>query len=137
MRKTMGVICRRRFLAGAASACTVFSLPAAKAQNAVSFKDAKVTILIGSSPGGGTDAVGRLVGKFIGKYLPGEPQTIIQNMPGASGITAINHLVKRTEPNGLTVMMGSNSTMDPLVYRNANAQYDLKTIPMIGGIARG
>jgi tripartite-type tricarboxylate transporter receptor subunit TctC len=58
-------------------------------------------------------------------------------MPGAGGITSVNRLVRSTEPNGLTMIMGSNTTMDPLVYRTANAQYDPKTIRMIGGVGRG
>lgn len=88
--------------------------PAAQADSPLSFKDQKITMLIGSAPGGGTDTAGRQIGRFIGKYLPGEPTFIIQNMPGASGITSLNHFVHRTEPNGLTIVMGSNSTISSL-----------------------
>lgn len=129
---------RHPIIAAMAAVSLAFTLSsAAAAQDAVSFKDAKITMIIGSAPGGGTDAAGRLIARFIGKYLPGEPTVILQNMPGASGITSLNHFVHRTEPNGLTMIMGSNSTMDPLVYRTANAQYDPKAFRMIGGIGRG
>jgi Tripartite tricarboxylate transporter family receptor len=110
---------------------------AAAAQSPVSLKGKSIVMLIGSEPGGGTDAAGRLIARFLAKYLPGEPSIVIQNMPGASGIVSVNHLVRRTQPDGLTVLMGSNSTTDPVVYRSFAAQFDPKQIPMVGGIARG
>jgi Tripartite tricarboxylate transporter family receptor len=109
----------------------------AVAQAPLSLKGKTVTMLIGSEPGGGTDAAGRLIAHFLAKYLPGEPNMVVENMPGASGVTSVNHFVRRTPPDGLTVLMSSNSTTDPVVYRNLAALYDPKQIPMIGGIARG
>jgi Tripartite tricarboxylate transporter family receptor len=109
----------------------------AVAQSGVSFKGKTITMLIGAETGGGTDASGRLIARFLAKYLPGEPSVVIQNMPGASGIVAVNHFVRRTQPDGLTLLMGSNSTTDPVVYRNTTALYDPKQIPVVGGIARG
>jgi tripartite-type tricarboxylate transporter receptor subunit TctC len=117
-------------------AASVGSLGAA-AQEPVSFKGKTVTVLVGSEPGGGTDASGRLFAPFLSKYLPGQPNVIVQNMPGASGVTALNHFVVRTQPDGLTVIQGSISMIDPITYRRANAQYDPKTLPMIAGIGRG
>ena len=111
--------------------------PAATAQE-VSFKGSQITMLIGSAPGGGTDASGRLIARFIGKYLPGDPSVVVQNMPGAGGVTSLNHLVNRTKPDGLTMLMGSNTTMDPLVFRgNKNVQYDPRDFRIVGGIGRG
>ncbi len=109
----------------------------AVAQGAVSFKGKTVTMLVGSEPGGGTDAAGRLIALSLRKYLPGEPNIVVQNMPGASGMTALNYFVHRTQPDGLTVVMGSISTIDPVVFRNANAQYDPKSFRFAGGIGRG
>jgi hypothetical protein len=107
------------------------------AQGAVSFKDSKITMLVEASAGGGTDAVGRTIARYIGKFLPGEPAFVVQNMPGANGITAMNYFVHRTEPNGLTVMMGSSTTIDPLNFRSPGAQYDPRTFRMVGGVGRG
>jgi hypothetical protein len=102
-----------------------------------SFKGKTITMLIGSEPGGGTDAAGRLIALYLRKYLPGEPNVVVQNMPGASGITALNYFVHRTLPDGLTVVMGSISTVDPVVFRNANSQYDPRSFRFAGGIGRG
>src|SRR5215470_11827278 len=78
----------------------------AAAQGPVTFKGKTITMLIGSEPGGGTDASGRLIARFLAKYLPGEPNIGVQNMPGASGIVSVNHFVYRTKPDGMTVLMG-------------------------------
>ncbi|MDP4595158.1 MAG: hypothetical protein NWT00_11470, partial [Beijerinckiaceae bacterium] len=47
------------------------------------YKDNPVTIIVGSSPGGGYDTYARLLSRHMGKYIPGEPKFVVQNMPGA------------------------------------------------------
>ena len=103
----------------------------------VSFKGKSITILIGSEPGGGTDASGRLIAQHLRKYLPGEPGIVVQNIPGASGMTALNYFVHRTQPDGLTVAVGSISTVDPVIFGNSNAQYDPRAFRYVGGFGRG
>jgi hypothetical protein len=111
--------------------------PAAAAPDLPSFQGKTVTMLTGDDPGGGTDAAGRLIALYLRKYLAGAPTIVVQNMSGANGITAMNYFARRAEPNGLTVLIGSISTIDPLVYRNANAQYDPRTFRFVGGVGRG
>jgi len=129
----------RKFAAAAAIGFALLGpgIPAATAQDLPSFKGKTITMLIGDDPGGGTDISGRLIALYLHKYLPGEPGVVVQNMVGASGMAAMNFFVHRTEPNGLTVLMGSISTIDPVLFRNANAQYDPKTFRYIGGLGRG
>lgn len=103
----------------------------------VSFKGKTITVLVGSEVGGGTDASARLIAPFLAKYLPGNPNVIVQNMPGASGIKALNHFVSRILPDGLTVITGAILLMDPLTVRGDNAQYDPKTLKFVGGVGRG
>src|SRR4029077_18290637 len=95
----------------------------AVAQGAFTFKGKTITMIVGSEAGGGTDASGRLIAPYLRKHLPGGPHIVVHNMPGASGITSLNYFAQRTAPDGLTVMMGSISTIDPVVSRNASAQY--------------
>ena len=109
----------------------------ATAQDLPSFKGKTVTMLIGDDAGGGTDVAGRLIALYLHKFLPGEPTIVVQNMAGGSGIAAMNYFVRRTQPDGLTMLMGSISTIDPVVFRNANSQYDPKTFRFVGGLGRG
>jgi hypothetical protein len=58
-------------------------------------------------------------------------------MPGASGITALNYFFHRTQPDGLTAVMGSISMVDPMNFRRSSSQYDPKTLRFAGGVGRG
>jgi tripartite-type tricarboxylate transporter receptor subunit TctC len=49
-----------------------------------------IRMVIASGVGGGYDAYARALARYIGKYIPGNPAIVAQNMPGASGITATN-----------------------------------------------
>src|SRR5215472_2235745 len=51
-----------------------------------------ITILVGSSPGGGYDGDARMVARHLGRHIPGSPTIIVQNMPGARGLAAANNL---------------------------------------------
>ena len=60
------------------------------AQTAVAdfYRGKTITIFVGSSPGGGYDLYGRLIGRYLGKHVPGNPGVIVQNMPGAASNVA-------------------------------------------------
>jgi hypothetical protein len=120
-----------------AAGLALLGVAPAGAQDAPSFKGKTITMLVGSEAGGGTDAAGRLIALHLRRYLPGEPNIVVQNMPGASGMTALNTFVRRTQPDGLTVSMGSISTIDPVVFRSTNSQYDPRSFRFVGGIGRG
>jgi tripartite-type tricarboxylate transporter receptor subunit TctC len=98
----------------------------------VSFKGKTVTIILTSSPGGGTDSMGRLVGRYLQEYLPGKPVVIYQNIAGAAGIKALNYLVQQVARDGLTSVAGSASSIDPTAIRKQAVQYDTKTLQMYG-----
>ena len=62
-----------------------------------------VRIIVGTSPGGGYDTYTRLIARHLGKYIPGNPTIIVDNMPGAGGLLSANHLFKVAKPDGLTI----------------------------------
>lgn len=112
-------------------------LSMASAQEPVSFHGKQVTMIIGSAPGGGTDLSGRLIANFIADYLPGKPNLIVRNIPGAQGLTSMNYFAKQVAPDGLTLTMGSTTQADPLFYRKPASQFDPTKFLMIGGAGRG
>jgi tripartite-type tricarboxylate transporter receptor subunit TctC len=77
--------------------------PTIAASAPVSFEGKPITVLISSSPGGGTAKTGRLVAQFLPTYLPGNPQTIVQNMPGGGSTIANNYFAANIKPDGLTL----------------------------------
>ena len=66
----------------------------ATAQDSVAlfYKGRQVTVLVGSSAGGGYDIYARLLARHMGKYIPGNPTMIVSNMPGAASNAAVAHL---------------------------------------------
>lgn len=50
-----------------------------------SFAGKRIDVIIGSAAGGGTDSTTRLIGRYLEKYLPGEPEMIYRNMPDGAG----------------------------------------------------
>jgi hypothetical protein len=99
----------------------------------VSFAGNTVTVIIPSNVGGNTDALGRVFGKYLQQYLPGNPAVMFQNVPGAGGIKAMNYLVQQVKPDGLTSISGSASNLDPTVIRSQSVQYDPRRFEMVGG----
>jgi tripartite-type tricarboxylate transporter receptor subunit TctC len=67
------------------------------------YKGKTIRIVIGYSPGGTNDLWARAVARFWGKYIPGNPEFIVQNMPGAATLVAANYIYGVGKPDGLTL----------------------------------
>ncbi len=98
------------------------------------FKGKTVTILIGSRAGGGTDAMGRLVGGTIIKYLPGKPKVIFRNMSAGSGIKALNYFVEKVKTDGLTMLAGSATTIRPDTLRKKTVRFKPRQFKWVGAL---
>src|SRR5262249_1264207 len=115
----------------------LLAIGAASAQEPPSFRGKTITVIVGSPAGGGTDTSARLVTALIAKHLPGKPAMVVRNIPGAEGITSMNYFVKQVAPDGLTLIMGSTTQADPMLYRKPQAQFDPTTFSIVGGVGRG
>jgi tripartite-type tricarboxylate transporter receptor subunit TctC len=74
------------------------------AQDAASFFHGKtVTIAVGAAAGGGLDTYARLLSRHLGNHIPGAPNIIIANMPGAGGQIAARHVMVRAPKDGTTI----------------------------------
>ena len=62
-----------------------------------------ITLIVGSGAGTAYDIYSRLLANYIGKYLPGNPNVLVQNMPAAGGIVAANYVYGVAKPDGLTL----------------------------------
>ena len=114
-------------------AALVTSAPAAQPP----FYEGKtLRVLIASGPGGGTDTAGRLVARYLPKYLPGNPKIVIQNMGGGGGTIANNYFASEVKPDGLTVMQDSSSSVASFARGGPAIKYDPRKFRVIGGVAR-
>ena len=62
-----------------------------------------ITIVVGYLSGDGYDIWARLLAAHMGKHIPGTPNMIVQNMPGAGSMIAANHIYNVAKPDGLTI----------------------------------
>ena len=128
-----GNVARIVTLLAVAGAAVSLSLPS---QADMSFKGQTISLIINSSPGGGTDLQARLLGGTIAKYLPGEPRIIFNNMPGGGGIKANNYFVEQVKRDGKTMISGARSVLSPLVLRSSGVKFNTGDYEFIGGSER-
>jgi tripartite-type tricarboxylate transporter receptor subunit TctC len=96
------------------------------------YKGKTIRIMVGSTAGGFYDRWGRLFGKYMGKYIPGQPEFIVQNMTGAGSVIATNHVYNVAKPDGLTLVMPLNGVyIDQFVGRK-EVQFDMRKFRFIG-----
>src|SRR6185295_14504436 len=60
----------------------------------------QVSVLIGTTPGGGYDVYARALARHIGRHLPGNPRVIPKNIPGAGGLTLANYIYNKAPTDG-------------------------------------
>ncbi|MFQ5851802.1 MAG: Bug family tripartite tricarboxylate transporter substrate binding protein [Candidatus Binatia bacterium] len=100
---------------------------------AYSFTKGKtIRILSGYSPGGGHDTEGRLITRWIGKYLPGKPKSVIKMyMPGAAGMIQGAYIYNRASRDGLTWAIVGTSHMGNQALASPRPNFDLLKMPQI------
>jgi tripartite-type tricarboxylate transporter receptor subunit TctC len=67
------------------------------------YKNKTITIVTGYSTGGTMDGWARLLAQYLGKHMPGNPNAVVQNMPGGGSMVAANYVYKVAKPDGLTL----------------------------------
>ena len=106
--------------------------PLVQAQQEPFYQGKTIKVVVGFTSGGFYDRWSRLLARFVPKYLPGIPEMIVQNMPGAGGLIAANHVYNVAQPDGLTIGMTSYGMyLDQMVGRK-EAQYDVRKFHWIG-----
>lgn len=117
--------------------CLLFWAFEAHAQ-APFYQGKTIRIIVGTPPGNLYDLWARLIAAHLGKHIPGNPDFIVQNMPGAGHVVAANHLYSVAKPDGLTLI----GSIIPSLYLNQlvgrkEIQFDWARFSWIGSPARG
>ena len=99
------------------------------------YKGRNVTVLIGYSPGGSYDAAGRVLARYMGRYIPGNPSLVPQNMPGAGTLNLVNYLYNVSPKDGSAFgIFARGMAMEPLI-GGTNAKFDATKLSWIGSAA--
>jgi tripartite-type tricarboxylate transporter receptor subunit TctC len=98
------------------------------------YKGKQIRIIVGLSTGGGYDRAARMLARFIGKYIPGNPEVLVQNMPGASSVTASNYVWGVAKPDGLTLLAPHNNVYLSQLSGQKEVQFDLAKFQWIGSL---
>lgn len=126
-----------RKLTGASMALvsTVFWMAPGHAETPQEFYAGKtVTLIVSAAPGGGADLYARAFVKYFSKHMPGNPNVVVENLPGAGGLTAAAQL-QNSEPRDGTVIavLQRNNLYLPLV-SSQKVAFDPRTVNWVGSL---
>jgi tripartite-type tricarboxylate transporter receptor subunit TctC len=128
---------RNAFLAATMLAAFTFIATAARA-DAVSdfYKDKTISLVIGFSAGGGADDFAHYLARHLGKFIPGHPTVIVQNMPGAGGLTALGSLYNSGPFDGTRIMLTSPSHALAQITGSKSVRYDMLKMNVLGTLTQ-
>ena len=108
------------------------------AQTKTPFYEKKtIQVIVGSAPGGLYDRWGRLLAQHMGKYIPGNPNLVVQNMPGGGSMVATNYLYGLAKPDGLTVGMFQTHMYLQQLVGIPEVKYDVRKFNWLGSQEKG
>src|SRR5918999_1896780 len=95
-----------------------------------------IRIIVGFSPGGGYDALARMLSRHMPKYIPGQPTIVVENMTGAGSLLAANHIFNVAKPDGLTFGHFSGGFAFNQVMGQPGIEFDARKFVFVGAVAR-
>ncbi len=101
------------------------------------YKGKTILFVVGYAPGGGFDTYTRAVAGHIGKYIPGNPTPIVQNMTGAVSLTAAHYIYNRAKPDGLTVGVWHSAIVLRQALGDRSVKFKSDKFGWIGAPVRG
>ncbi|MFQ5851318.1 MAG: Bug family tripartite tricarboxylate transporter substrate binding protein [Candidatus Binatia bacterium] len=109
-----------------------WTTPKVWAQEKPFYKGKTVRIIVCCTPGGFYDRWARLFARYLGRYIPGNPDFIVQNMPGAGSLIATNYVYKVAKPDGLTIVMPLGQIYLDQFIGTKQVRFDIRKFHWIG-----
>jgi tripartite-type tricarboxylate transporter receptor subunit TctC len=97
------------------------------------YKGKQINLIVGYGPGGGNDVYARLLARHMGRHIPGNPNVVVQNMPGAGSLRAINYIYNVAPKDGTA--FGTFARTMPLLSAmggNTSVQFDARKLTWLG-----
>jgi tripartite-type tricarboxylate transporter receptor subunit TctC len=116
-------------------ALAVYGSTSANAQQPF-YQGKTISIIVGLAAGGGTDIMARIFAKALAKNIPGSPTVIVQNMPGAAGVAAMNWMFVRAPKDGTTIIYDAWTPVETVV-KSQVVRYEYSQMSFIGALRGG
>jgi tripartite-type tricarboxylate transporter receptor subunit TctC len=129
MRATM----RSRLAAAILAVCALAQLAQAD-ETSDFYKGKTVSVIVGHQAGTGFDVYARALQRHFGKHIPGNPNVIVQNMPGASGVIASNWLANIAPKDGTVIATAVYTIVFEPLFGNDRAKYDPMKFNWLGNM---
>jgi tripartite-type tricarboxylate transporter receptor subunit TctC len=91
-----------------------------------------IQMVVGLPPGGGIDTYARLLARHMGKHIPGNPNFVVLNMPGASSVKSVNYLASLAKPDGLTIGTFLGHVVWSQIFNRPGVQFDARQLRWLG-----
>lgn len=91
-----------------------------------------VRILVGASAGGAFDTWGRMVGRHLGKQIPGNPVVVVENVTGAGGLILANQFFKTTKPDGMSIATFNGGLLMGQMLGRPGIEFDARKFEYLG-----
>ncbi|HEY3165770.1 MAG TPA: tripartite tricarboxylate transporter substrate-binding protein, partial [Candidatus Binatia bacterium] len=110
----------------------LLSVSSVQAQADPFYKGKQIRIVTGATAGGFYDRWARLLARAMPKYIPGQPDIIVQNMPGGGSLVAANYVYGVAKPDGLTTLMPNSNVYLEQLSGHKEVRFDLRKFPILG-----
>jgi tripartite-type tricarboxylate transporter receptor subunit TctC len=124
-------------LVAAFAAVLGLSMPAAADEVADFYKGKTVSVVVGHETGTGFDIYSRALARYLGRHIPGNPNIVVQNMVGASGLAAANWLYNIAPKDGTVLMTFVHTAAFEPLLGNSAAKFDPAKMTWIGNMDEG
>ncbi|HXG52367.1 MAG TPA: tripartite tricarboxylate transporter substrate-binding protein [candidate division Zixibacteria bacterium] len=96
------------------------------------FAGKTIRIVVGFPAGGGFDTYSRTIARHIGRYIPGHPTVVVENVTGAGSLIAANSVYKAAKPDGLTIGNFIGNLISQQLFGGPGIEFDARRFEWIG-----
>ncbi len=118
-----------------AALATLAAAPLAAMAQSAPYAGKTITIVVGYKPGGGYDSTARLLARHMPNHIPGKPNIIVQNMPGANSLIAANYVYNVVKPDGMTLGTFNRNLIIGQLLNVDGVKYDMRKFAWLGSAA--
>src|SRR3954449_9949401 len=126
---------KARYLLAMPAFILALPLNAANAETIADFyKSNQISLFVSSAPGGGYDNYARMLARHLAAHIPGSPNVVVKNMPGAGGARAANHVYNVAPKDGTSIVMPQNTLTIDQFTSTPSVKFDMRRFEWLGSM---